>query len=220
VDGLDVSPDGRELVFDLLGDLYTLPIARRRGAGADAGDGVGHAAALQPGWAVDRVHQRSRRRRQRVGGGAAGGEPRQVTKEDFRLVNSPVWSPDGNFIAVRKHFTKHRSLGAGEIWLYHVSGGKGVQMTEKQNDQKDVGEPAFSPDGVMCTTARTTRRADLRVQQGPVRRDLRDQAARAGQRAHRASWSGGPGGAARPTPSPDGKSLAFIRGSAGRRGAG
>jgi hypothetical protein len=99
-----------------------------------------------------------------------GGEAKQVTKEDFRLVNSPVWSPDGNYIAVRKHFTKHRSLGSGEIWLYHVSGGKGVQMTEKPNDQKDVGEPAFSPDGqALCTTARTHAGLDLRVQQGPVR---------------------------------------------------
>ena len=40
-----------------------------------------------------------------------------------------------------------RSLGAGEIWLYHRTGGDGLQMTKRPNEQKDVGEPAFSPDG-------------------------------------------------------------------------
>src|SRR4029079_12333410 len=77
----------------------------------------------------------------------AGGEPTQVTKEDFRLVSSPTWSPDGQFLAVRKHFTSERSAGAGEIWLYHAAGGAGVQLVEKANKQKDLGEPAFSPDG-------------------------------------------------------------------------
>ncbi len=33
------------------------------------------------------------------------------------------------------------------MWLYHRTGGDGVQMTKKPNDQKDDGEPAFSPDG-------------------------------------------------------------------------
>ena len=43
---LDVSPDGKEIAFDLLGDIYAVPMRRRRGAGADLGSRVGHAAAL------------------------------------------------------------------------------------------------------------------------------------------------------------------------------
>jgi hypothetical protein len=46
-----------------------------------------------------------------------------VTKEDFRLLNNPVWHPDGNYIAARKHYSGTRSLGSGEIWMYHTSGG-------------------------------------------------------------------------------------------------
>ncbi len=75
---------------------------------------------------------------------------RQVTKEDFRLLNQADWTPDGNFIVARKHFTSARSLGAGEMWLYHRTGdakGGGVQMTKARTKQKDTNEPAFSPDG-------------------------------------------------------------------------
>jgi imidazolonepropionase-like amidohydrolase/Tol biopolymer transport system component len=208
---LDVSPDGAEIVFDLLGDLYTVPI------------GGGEARALTSGMAWD-MQPRYSPSGQWIaftsdrGGGdnvwvipRGVGEARQITKEDFRLVNSPVWSPDGNYIAVRKHFTKHRSLGSGEIWLYHVSGGKGVQMTEKPNDQKDVGEPAFSPDGKhLYYSQDITPGSHFEYNKDPyagiyaIKRVERDSG-----RTER--LIGGPGGAARPTPSPDGKSLAFIR---------
>lgn len=59
-----------------------------------------------------------------------------VTDETFRLLNSPAWSPDGDYLVARKHFTASRSLGAGEVWLYHKAGGKGVQLTKRENDQK------------------------------------------------------------------------------------
>ena len=62
-------------------------------------------------------------------------------------MNSPTWSPDGQYIFARRHFVKERSLGAGEIWMYHASGGEGLQVTEKNGWQKDAGEPAVSPDG-------------------------------------------------------------------------
>lgn len=208
---LDVSPDGKEVVFDLLGDLYVLPI------------GGGEARALTSGMAWD-MQPRFSPDGQWIaftsdrGGGdniwvvaRAGGEPRQVTKEDFRLLNAPVWSPDGNFIAARKHFTKHRSLGAGEIWLYHVSGGKGLPMTEKQNDQKDVGEPAFSPDGKFVYFSQDdTPGAYFEYNKDPYAGIY------AIKRVERATGrietvAGGAGGAARPTPSHDGKLLAFVR---------
>ncbi len=77
-----------------------------------------------------------------------GSNPRAITKEAFRLLNGPDWTPDGNYIVARKHFTSARSLGAGEMWLYHRSGvGAGVQMTKARTKQKDTNEPAFSPDG-------------------------------------------------------------------------
>src|SRR6478672_2538190 len=143
---LDVSPDGREIVFDLLGDLYTMPI------------GGGEAKALTSGIAWDMQPRYSPDGKwiaftsDRAGGdniwivNRDGSKPQQVTKESFRLPNSPAWAPDSQFIAARKHFTGTRSLGAGEIWLYHRTGGEGLQMTKRATEQKDDGEPAFSPD--------------------------------------------------------------------------
>lgn len=209
---VDVRPDGQEIVFDLLGDLYTLPIAGGEAKALTSG----MTWDMQPRYSPDGkwvafTSDRGGGDNVWVTAAGGGGEPRQVTKEDFRLVNNPRWSPDGNWIAVRKHFTKHRSLGAGEIWLYHVSGGKGLQVTEKENDQKDLGEPAFSPDGAWLYFSQdTTPGKVFEYNKDPYGEIY------AIQRIERATGriekvAGGPGGAVRPTPSPDGKSLAFVR---------
>ena len=74
----------------------------------------------------------------------ASGETTQVTAESFRLVTSPTWHPSGDYLVGRKHFTGFRSLGAGEMWMYPLTGGSGIQLTEKANDQQDAGEPTIS----------------------------------------------------------------------------
>ena len=59
----------------------------------------------------------------------------------------PPGHPTGSILVARKHFTGTRSLGAGEMWLYHKNGGEGIQLTKRKNDQQDAGEPIVSPDG-------------------------------------------------------------------------
>ena len=208
---VDVSPDGRTVLFDLLGDIYSLPIE-----GGEARNVTqGHAWDMQPRFSPD--GRRIAFTSDRSGGDnvwiidADGRNPVQVTKENFRLVNSPVWSPDGRWIAARKHFTSRRSLGAGEIWLWHVGGGEGLQLTERPNDQKDAGEPAFSPDGRYVYFSQD-------VTPGSVFEYNKDPNGQiyAIQRLDRETgeverFVTGPGGAIRPAPSPDGRSLAFVR---------
>ena len=136
-----VSPDGSELVFDLVGDIYTLPIEGGKAKRITSGP----AFDVQPRYSPDgsQISFTS----DRAGGDNIwimdrdGSDPKQVTKEEFRLLNNAVWTPDGEYLIARKHFTSTRSLGAGEMWMYHRSGGSGVQLTKKKNDQQDAGEP-------------------------------------------------------------------------------
>ena len=60
---VDVSPDGTQVVFDLLGDIYVVPIAGSSSPGAapDERPGLRHAAALQSRRQAHRHRQRPRR---------------------------------------------------------------------------------------------------------------------------------------------------------------
>ncbi|HEY8133678.1 MAG TPA: hypothetical protein VII12_17500 [Thermoanaerobaculia bacterium] len=208
---VDVSPDGKEIAFDLLGDIYTIPIAG------------GEAKAITTGIAWDMQPRYSPNGKwiaftsDRGGGdniwivNRDGSDPKQVTKETFRLVNEPYWTPDSEFIVVRKHFTSERSLGAGEMWIYHRSGGEGLQMTKKRNDQKDSGEPAISPDGLyLYWSEDSTPGAIFQYNKDPnTQIYVINRLDRQSGEVER--FVAGPGGSARPTPSPDGKSLAFVR---------
>lgn len=133
---LDVSPDGKEILFDLLGDIYSMPIMG------------GSAKVLRSGLTFE-VQPRFSPDGKRIlftsdaGGGdniwtmnRDGSGAKQITKETFRLLNNGAWSPDGQYIVARKHFTSGRSLGAGEIWMYHISGGNGLQLTVKKTTSR------------------------------------------------------------------------------------
>jgi len=210
---LDVSPNGQTIAFDLLGDIYLLPIDGGQAKAIESG----LSWSMQPRFSPDgsEIAYTSD-----AGGGdniwimaADGSDPRQLTKEDFRLLNNPYWSPDGAYVAARKHFTTTRSLGTGEIWIYHRNGGGGVAVIEKPDEehQKELGEPAFSPDGrhiyfsVDSTPGSTFVYAqDSNGQIFEIRRhDM--------QTGETESFVTGAGGAVRPTPSPDGRYLAFVR---------
>lgn len=210
---VDVAPDGRTIAFDLLGDIYTMPIE----GGTPTRIAEGLAYEHQPRFSPDgkRIAFVSD-----AGGGdniwlmnRDGSDRRQLSKEDFRLLNQPSWSPDGQFIVAKKHFTTGRSLGTGEVWLYHVSGGAGVPLVKKPNErhQKELGEPTFASDGKGVYYTRN-------VTPGPIfeyaqdsntdlfhieRYDLND--------GEVTTVAAGPGGAVRPSPSPDGKRLAYVR---------
>src|SRR5690606_16497003 len=140
-----------------------------------------------------------------------GSDAKQITKEDFRLLNNGTWTPDGEYIIARKHFTSGRSLGAGEMWMYHISGGKGLQLTKRKNDQQDVNEPVVSPDGRyvyfsedMYPGGFFQYNKDPNSQIFVIRRfDL--------EKGIVENVTGGPGGAVRPQLSHNGKYLSFIR---------
>ncbi len=208
---VDMSPDGKYIVFDMLGDIYRIS---SKGGDAELLQG-GIAWNMQPVYSPDGKYIAYT---SDADGGdniwvmdADGSNPRQVTDETFRLLNSPAWSPNSEFIVARKHFTARRSLGAGEVWMYHRSGGKGVMLTERPNDQKDLGEPAFSPDGRYIyfsqdDTPGKTFHYSKDSLEGIYKIKRFDR-----ETGEIKVIISGAGGAIRPTPSPDGKHLAYIK---------
>ncbi|MBH0059201.1 PD40 domain-containing protein [Pseudoalteromonas sp. SWXJZ94C] len=208
---IDISPDGKTVVFDLLGDIYTM--AMSGGTATKLTSDI--AWQMQPRFSPDGKHIAFTSDQ---GGGdniwimdLKGENQTAVTDETFRLLNSPAWSPDGDYLVARKHFTASRSLGAGEVWLYHKAGGKGVQLTKRENDQKDLGEPMFSPDGRYvyfshdATPGKTFHYSKDSVA-GIYKIKRYDR-----ETGEIETVIDGMGGAIRPTPSPDGKKLAYIK---------
>ena len=211
---VDVSPDGKTIVFDLLGDIYSMPLNGKADQKATLLT-TDIAWQMQPKFSPDGKHIAFTSDQ---GGGdniwvmdLDGKNAKAVTNETFRLLNSPAWSPDGDFLVARKHFTDTRSLGAGEVWIYHKAGGKGMQLTKRPNDQKDLGEPAFSPDGKYVyfsqdSTAGKTFHYSKDSTAGIYKIKRYDR-----KTGEIETIISGMGGAIRPTPSPDGKTLAYIK---------
>lgn len=207
---LDLSPDGKQIVFDLLGDIYIMPAT----GGTARVLRQGMAMELQPRFSPDgkKILFTSD-----AGGGdniwvmdADGTNARQITKENFRLLNNAVWV-DNNYVVARKHFTSGRSLGAGELWMYHTSGGGGVQLTSRKNDQQDLNEPCVSPDGRyiyysedMYPGGYFQYNKDPNNEIFVIKRYDRET-------GEIETVTGGPGGAVRPQLSHSGKLMAFVK---------
>ena len=148
---LDVSPDGQSIVFDLLGDLYTIPIG-----GGDA-TRVTHGTPWDgmPRWSPD--GRTIAFISDRDGGdnlwlvSPDGTGLRKLTSEVDNTLSSPAWSPDGSHLIVRRfgpYPTSENYLTNVPLWMYHVGGGSGVQVypTEASSKTTNTGA-AFAPDG-------------------------------------------------------------------------
>ncbi len=208
---LDVSPDGTEIVFDLLGNIYIMRV--EGGEAAVIRESLAY--EIQPRFSPDgsKISFTSD-----AGGGdniwvmnRDGSDARQITNESFRLLNNAFWTPDGNYLVAKKHFTSARSLGAGEIWMYHITGGTGIQLTERPNDQQDKGQPFVSPDGRYVYYSQDVYpggffqyNKDPNSQIYVINRYDREE-------GNIERITGGPGGAISPTVSPDGNKLAFVK---------
>jgi len=135
---LDVSPDGSTIVFDLLGDLYTVPLAGGQATRLTSG----MAMDVQPRYSPDGtrlafVSDRSGREQVWILE-VATGDTTQITRGRRADVLSPEWTPDGDYLVIPK------SGQDDGLWLAHVDGGSGVQMIE--SDGAYMTGPAFGPD--------------------------------------------------------------------------
>lgn len=203
---VDVSPDGKTLVFDLLGDIYTVPM------------GGGTATAITTGPAFD-THPRYSPDGKSIAftsdrGGidnlwlmdADGKNPRAVTAEKDSYVRGGVWTPDGNYLIARKEDGKRAGIPPVELWMYHREGGNGIKLTSGE-DVSNVAGPVASKDGRYIYYAVRERRFSYIP-------DLKDGLWHIVRLDRLTSQTlpiaSGFGGAARPAISPDGKTLVYV----------
>lgn len=194
---LDISPDGKTLVFDLLGDLYTLPIEG------------GQATPLTRGLAYE-VHPRfSPDGKSLVYISDKSGseniwvmdleskEETQISEDKDQHFFSADWSVDGVYIVGARG---RRNI---KLHLYHKEGKGGVALVDKPDNLKTI-DPVCSPDGKTIYFSRRTSawNYNARLPQYQIGTyDLED--------GDMAVITSRYGSAFTPTPSPDGKWLVY-----------
>jgi Tol biopolymer transport system component len=140
----DVSPDGQTLIFDLLGDLYVIPIE----GGEAKSLSRGMAFDTQPRFSPDGSHivfVSDRNGSENVwimkadGSGAA-----PLTSGKDTVFISPEWTPDGGGVIVAKTGVVRNSMV--ELWLYSVADGKGECIVNEEKYGLTALGPAFGAD--------------------------------------------------------------------------
>ena len=128
---LDVSPDGKTIVFDLLGHLYTMPIEGGTAKAITSGLAFDGAPRFSPdGKRIAFVSDRSGEDSVWIAD-ADGSNARALTAEENALFASPTWSPDGASVYVSKK-KPHFFDSAFEIWRYDLAGGSGMQIVKSR----------------------------------------------------------------------------------------
>ncbi|WP_239019618.1 amidohydrolase family protein [Sphingomonas suaedae] len=208
---LAVSPDGKTILFDMLGELYAMPATG--GRAIPIAQGI--AFEVQPTFSPDGrwiayVSDRS-------GGDnvwiarADGSAARRITSEDEGAVRtSPEWSADGKSIYVSRHRIR---VGHYELWRHPVDGGPGELVAPIKTARGEQSTLGVSPsrDGNYLYFARTVadQSFDQSVAWTIVRRDIAT-----GEETPVITNSGSREAAKetffRPAISPDGRLLAYA----------
>ena len=124
---LDVSPDGNTLIFDLLGDLYTIPAEGGKAVRVTEGMGFDSQPRYSPdGKWITFVSDRGGSYNLWIAK-ADGSDAKQLSKEQQAEFISPEWTVDGNFVIVSKATP---ASGGADLWMYHKDGGSGLKISK------------------------------------------------------------------------------------------
>jgi hypothetical protein len=126
---LDVSPDGKTIVFELMGDLYNLPIEGGQAKLISGGMAFDSQPRFSPdGQWITFISDREGSENIWIIRPDGTGV-KQVSKNTADDFTSPAWTPDGKYIVASK---MPFGIGANELWMFHVDGGTGVQITKSK----------------------------------------------------------------------------------------
>ena len=124
---VDVSPDGQTLVFDLLGDIYTMPIAGGKATALTRGMGFDAQPRFSPDgkkivYVSDRdggynLYTLSLDKRDTV----------QLTTGKTNRYYSPVFTPDGKYVIATK---------GSRLFIYDIEGGTGEELVRAEPERR------------------------------------------------------------------------------------
>jgi Tol biopolymer transport system component len=198
---LDVSPDGETIVFDYLGNLFTMPF--EGGEATQLTSGMAFDA--QPRFSPDgsRIAYTSD-----ADGGQNiwvlsldGTDTIQVSKGGANRAESPEWTPDGDYIIAS--MGAFRGQGLPKLRLFHIDGGGGVELVDEPEDLKMLGA-AITADGRHVWYARRSGDWNYNAQMPQYQLEVYDR-----DTGNRYTRTQRYGSAFRPTLSPDGRWLVY-----------
>lgn len=137
---VDVSPDGKQIAFDLMGDIYIMPISGgkadtlTRGMAWDV-----HPRFSPDGKSIVYISDRSGSDNVWVMD-LATKEKRQISKDENQYFPSADFTPDGKYIVAS------RGRRNQKLQLYHMESGSGVELISEPSNMKTI-DPALSHDG-------------------------------------------------------------------------
>src|SRR5690606_35029769 len=126
---LDVTPDGHTIVFELAGDLYTLPMEGGRATRITSGLAFDSQPRVSPdGTRVAFISDRSGSDNVWLAK-IDGSDAKKMSNESDNAVISPDWTPDGRLM-----IASVRVPGRGtQPRMYHVDGGTGITLGEGES---------------------------------------------------------------------------------------
>jgi Tol biopolymer transport system component len=203
-----VSPDGRTVAFDLLGDIYAIPAA---GGEATLVHG-GPAMQRMPSYSADGLRllylsDASGADNAWISN-ADGSGSRQITHETVDILGSASWGPQDDSIAVVKTYATFPQMKSSEIRLFDLDGGAGMPLVETPENRRDVQEPRFTADGRFVYYTERVNDPNIYINAEHLNYVIRRRELASGLTE---SILGGWGSATAPQPSPDGRRLAFVR---------
>jgi Tol biopolymer transport system component/imidazolonepropionase-like amidohydrolase len=205
---VDVTPDGKWIFFDLLGDLYKIPIAGGKAIRVTSGPAYDYAPRVSPdGKTVAFCSDR--------GGNmnlwtmdSDGSHPRPLTADKDAVYSSPSWTADGLYLLTRREDTSRAGIPPVELMMIHRDGGgAGVKVVAKEK-LNNVAGPIGSSDGrYIYFTGRERKFSYIpKLDDGLWNVYRFDR-----KTSEMVRLTPGPNGGLRPLLSQDGKRLAYVR---------